>query len=458
MRVAPSGSRIHRIWKCPPSAILPQIENIEPRLYAERGKDIHRFLERVGKIGRAEAISEAPEDLRTFLECLDLENLPTHLATEVAFAYDYKARTAREIGRNIGRDYKGHLARTLGRPLSPTEIPCTVDLAGLAFSGGVRCAGCQTCAFRCDHMIGQTRRGYAGDYKSGHTRYPSPDRFGQTLLGALCIMHAWRATDVVVELIYIRTDGQSYPAHRIVDEWDLETFADELEAAFDLVDYAEGEYIAGRGVPVREGEHCDYCPAYKQCPAKIALVKSLPDELAALGYTRDVIVGDAPPELGTVAAGGLQRSRASEVWIAIERIEEILGHVKAEICGLAAFDPVDLPDGRVIGRLVTRRENLDGPIAANVIEQWFGTEARIAASEISVTKDRLREAVAAHVRKVKADAEGKGEEAPKLTIQSKKGDGVLDRALAEIRRRGGIEETITDSVRPHVPKRKSLNP
>jgi hypothetical protein len=436
VRIKITGSRVHRVWKCPPSAILPQIESDEPRPYADRGRDIHRFLERVGQgVSLGDAIAECPAELRTLLECLDLANLPTHLATEVAFAYDYKARTARELGRNIGRDYAGHLERTGQAPIGPTEIACTVDLAGL-----------------------EGRRGYVGDYKTGHTRYPSPDRFGQTLLGALCVRHAWKCDDVIAELIYIRSDGNHYPARRLLDEWDLDIFADEIEAALELVDYSEAEYIAGRGVPVREGDQCDYCPAFKQCPAKVALVKSIPAELAALGYTREVIVGEEAPAVGTVAAGALDRRRAPEIWLTLERLEEIIGRIKQEICGLAAFDPIDLPDGRVIGRLITRREGLDGKIAAAVIEQWFGAEAREAAVELSVSKERLREAAADHVRKVKADAEAKGEKAPKLAIQSKSGDGVLDRALAEIRRRGGIEETIHDSIKPHVPKRKSLNP
>lgn len=434
-RVSLTGSKIHRFWKCPPSIILPQIDDDEPHPAAGRGREIHAFLENVKLVGRVEALARAPSDLRVYLELLNLDELPTHLSTEVAFAYDWKLRTAREIGQSIGRDYHGHLRRTGQAPLRDTEIPLTIDLAGGAT------------------LVGGHRRGYVGDWKSGRTKYPAPDRFGQTLLAGLCMRHVYQCVDVVLELVYLRSDGDHYVARRTVDEWDLDTFADELAAAHALADDAEREYIAGRGVTVREGPHCDYCPAFNHCPAKTALVRSIPAELAALGATAAVLRGEEAPAVGTVIAGGvLSRERAADMWIATERIYEVLGRVRDEICGLAAYEEIELPDGRVIGRLVTRRESLDGKIAASVIEEWFGPEARAKAVDERVSKEALREVVVEHVNAKKAAGE-------KLVIQSKKGDGVLDRALGEIERRGGVEVTVTDSIKPHVPrKNRALNP
>lgn len=415
--IRPTGSKVHRFWKCPTSAVLPQIEDDDVSPFAARGRDVHAFLEHVRSIGLAEALERAPADLRVLLSCLNLDELPAHLATEVAFLYDYKARTAREIGRNIGRDYDAHLARTLQRPRAPTEIALTIDLAGV-------------------EARGSGRRGYVGDYKTGRTKYPSPDRFGQTLLAALCMHLAHGCDDVIAELIYVREGGDAYPARRTVDEWDLMTFADELEAAFDVAAHAEAEYVAGRGVPAREGPHCEHCPAYKQCPAKIALVKSIPAELAALESE----------------AGRIGRPRAAEIWMTTERILEVLGRVRDEICGLASFDPIELPDGRVIGPITTERESLDGKIAAEVIAAWFGPEAATKASEVSVSKDALRTAAVDHVERMARE----NPEAKRLVIQSKKGDGVFDRVLGEIRRRGGAGMNSTTNVKPHVPRRKQL--
>lgn len=433
MRVRTTGSRVHRLWKCPPSVVLPQIEEVDvDKPLADRGKIIHAFLERVRLIGREAALAEVPQEHRLICELLDLEALPVRLAAEVAFLYDVKARTAREIGRSIGRDYDGHLRRTGQAPVGPNEIPCTIDLVGLMKYGA-----------------DGSDSGYIGDYKSGRTRYPAPDKFGQTLLAALCVLKVYEVRDVVVELIYIRSDGDHFGARRLVDEWDLETFADELERAWDLAAAAELDLEAGRGVAVNEGPHCEYCEAYKNCPAKVALVKSLPSELAALGYTAPVIAGEEPPALGTVAAGGITRARAADAWMVTERLIDILKRIQEEICGMSAFDPIELPDGRVIGRLVTRRELLVGKVANQVIREWFGEEAAREATELKVSKDALREAVVEHVNAAKERGE-------KLTIQSKKGTGVLDRALAEIKRRGGIEEHVSDNLKPHVPRKKSL--
>lgn len=435
-----TGSKVHRLWKCPPSIVLPQIETTEVHPLANRGRDVHAYLDEVPKIGVDAALIRAPEDLRPFLMLLDLDALPLGVATEVAFLYDWRARRAREIGRSIGRDYVGHLERTGQAPIGPTEIAATIDLFG---------AG----------TLAEGIRAYVGDYKTGRSKLPAPDQYGQTMLAALCARSVLTANgeafhDCVVELIYIREDGESYPARRNVDDWDLDTFADELAASFELADYSEAEFLAGRGVPVREGPHCAYCPAYKQCPAKIALVRALPRELGALGITREVLAG-AEPAPGTIAAGGaIPRERASEIWMAIERMTDILGRIKQEITGLAAFGDIDLPDGRVIGLKTWTRETLDGAKAAALIEQWFGAGARDKAIKISVSKDALATSVTDHVAAEKA----RGVPAKELVIQSKKGTGILDRITEELRRRGGIDSTTTTEVKPHVPRRKALKP
>jgi len=405
-----TGSKLHRVWKCPASAVLPQVATDEPSPAADRGRQIHRFLERCRVDGLDVAIAEADEDLRPLLACLDLDELPTHLATEVAFAYDWRARTARELGRNISRAY-GALPSTIA-PIGATEIPFTIDLVGGETREGVR-------------------RGYVGDYKSGWSRYPAPDQFAQTLIAGLAVRAVYECDEVVLELLYIRSDGDHWRARRTVDGWDLDTFADQIERAMDAVELAAAEYAAGRGVDVNEGPHCDFCPAYKQCPAKIALVRALPAELAKVGITSID---------GEWQIGPLTRPRLAAAWMVLERIDEVIRRAKAEICGVAAFEPIDLPDGRVIETVTTERESLDGKVAAAVLEQWYGREAVDEAATISMSKDALRTAVVAR----KKDGE---------VIASKKGTGILDRILAEIRRRDGIETTTSISVRPHVPKR-----
>ena len=410
MRIPITGSRAHRVWKCPASAVLPQVDEgprNEPA--RRRGKQIHAYLERVAAIGVDAALAEQPDELYPLLRALDLDELPTWLATEVAFAWDWKARTARELGRNLDRDYTGvDWTR---------ETPATLDIVGSAMA---------------------SHAGLVSDYKSGHSKYPAPDYFGQTLLGGLCARSVYKLEKVALELIHIHDDGTHHKVRRWVGEFELDAFEDEWGAAMELVDHWEAEYAAGRGVNVNEGPHCEYCPAYNQCPAKTALVRQLPAELRGLGIQVGQDEAGAPVLL--IERGKISIRSASEMWMAIERIEDVLSRAKQEIIGIAAFEPIPLPDGRVIGRLQTERRALDGRIVAEVLDARYGRQEREATVELECTMDSLRRCV---VRNIK----------PHEKISTKKRDGVFDRVLEDIESKGGIVINSTDSIKPHVPKR-----
>lgn len=431
-----TGSRVHRVWKCPASAVLPQLEGDDSKFEParDRGKAIHSFLERVKTIGRGAALAEAPKELQPLLEALDLDNLPVGLACEVAFAWNWKLGTARELGRGIERNYDA-----LGVDWS-CEIPCTLDVVGVADHGIPVDA----------RMPGDTARGYVGDYKSGHVKYPAPDMFGQTLLGALCVRSVWGCDDVVVELIHIHDNGGHHTARRTVTDWELDTFERELRAAMERVTTAdeEGWPNAHENEPAPvEGSHCDYCPAFKACPAKIALVRSIPEKLYALGVRPGTLPDkDGVEQHALVLTGGALTIRnAAEAWTVLELVQDVVNRAKEEICGIAAFEEIPLPDGRVIGRLITERRGLNGRIAAEVLEQRFGRAARDEYVDLSVTMSGLRQAA------VKYKTEGQ-------KIETKAKDGAYDKLLAEVDRLGGVEVSTTDAVKPHVPKKQKRLP
>jgi hypothetical protein len=198
---------------------------------------------------------------------------------------------------------------------------------------------------------------------------------------------------------------------------------------------------AGRGVSVSVGAHCRYCPAYKRCPAQLSLLREIPEQLYAIGVRPNEAPTETTPAALVVERGSLTVANAVRVWSMIEQIETVLASAKQEICSLAAVEPIDLPDGRVIGLLETSREKLDGKIAADLIEQWYGREARDATVTVAVSKDALREVVVKHKQ-------------PGDKIETKAKTGVFDRALEELRRRGGVEMSTTAMVKPHVPKRR----
>lgn len=433
----PTGSKIHRVWKCAASAVLPQRDGDDEKYEPMRakGKAIHRFLERVKAIGRPEALAEVPKEILPLCEALDLDDLPVGLACEVAFAWNWQTSTARELGRGeaLPRTTDGAVDYDkLGVDWS-CEVPCTLDVVGV------------------EHYPESLRaqrgnaRGYVGDYKSGHGKYPAPDMFGQTLLGALCVRSVYGCDDVVVELIHIHDNGGHHKARRTVTDWDLDAFAGELSIAMQLVDSA-GQFVNNLRQPDPvEGPWCEYCPAYRGCPKKLDLVRSIPEKLVAMG----VRPGTLPDKDGVeqhalvLTPGMLTIRNAASAWMALEAIEAVIARAKEEICGIGLSEEIPLPDGRVIGRLVTERRSLNGRLAAEALEKRFGRAVRDEYVELSVTMSALRQAVASN----KAEGE---------KIETKSKTGVYDRMLAELEAAGGVEVKTTDAVRPHVPKKKRL--
>lgn len=428
MRV--TGSKVHRVWKCQASAVLPQSGLYQPELdkYRDRGKVIHRFLERVQADGRDRALAEVPKDLLPLCEALALDDLPVGLTTEVSFAWNWQAGTVRELGRNLPQreDGGGVDYDSVQPPVDwSREIPATLDVVGV------------------QRWPNEMRfRGYCGDYKSGHAKYPAPDMYGQTLLGALCVVTAYGCDDCVVELLHIHDNGGHHTVRRIVNTWDLDVFAQELRYAMEVVE-DRVEYMHGHGrlassetpVPV-EGPWCEYCPAFKACPAKIALVHAIPQELVQLGVRPD-------PESGALqlTPGALTVRNAGLAWMAIERIEDILARAKEEICSIGWHEDIPLSEGRVVGRLVTERRSANGRVAADLLEERYGRAEREERVDLSVTLSALRQAVVKHLK-------------PGEKIETRAKTGVYDKLLADLERLGGLEVKVTDAVRPHVPKKK----
>jgi len=425
-----TGSRVHRVWKCPASAALRQFSDdspaAEPAPARGRGKAIHAFLQRVGTVERAQLLADAAPELVPLLEALDLENLPVGLATEVSYAWNWRERTARWLGVDFRYDRRVAWITTTRRSRHPsTGIPRSH--ARWTWSEPPACAAPPV--GRRGYVGG---RGYVGDYKSGHSKYPAPDMFGQTLLGAACVAPVYGCDDVVVELISIHDNGGHHTVRRIVNTWELDDFAAELYEAMERATTAQFE-----GWPnpweeepqPKEGTWCEYCPAYRGCPAKLALVRALPAELALLGVA---------PERGLILdPTALTVSNAAGAWMAIERIEEVLGEAKAELCRLAWHETIPLADGRVLGRLETSKRAVNGKLAAELLERRYGVAERHLRAKVSVTLEALRQAAAAHLQK--------GEK-----LETKSGTGVYDRMLDELERDGGNRD---ESHRRGAPSR-----
>lgn len=432
MRRKPTGSKVHRIWKCPPSWVLPQVYSDEVSPAAGHGVGVHSFLERVSLVGQEQALGELRDPRVSLLaRCLDLASLPTHLATEVAIAWDWRARRGRELGRNIGRPYAvaGGLAALGIAELGPTEIGLCIDLVGVQVINGIRL-------------------GYAGDWKTGHSRYPTPDKYGQTLLAAIALRSVYNLDECVVELIFLHSDGTHHMSRGRLDDLDMDEFSDQLEAAFDDVGAAERALEAGRGVDVTEGGHCQFCEAFNSCPAKRALVLSMPRVLSDLGIEPKFLRSEPGVVVG-IRPGVLTRDQIPDAWAFTERVEEAIAALRSELCNMAASGgEVAFPDGRVLGPCITERETLDGPIAAGVLHEQLPDRAA-KAIEISVSKEAIRRIVVEQIdEEMRINPDQK-----RPVISSKHGTGVLDGILAAIRGRGGAGISRSEAIKPHQPRR-----
>lgn len=420
--IRPTGSKLHRLVRCAASAVLPW--DVDERRDAataparDRGTAIHAFLEAVKIVGPAEALARITDpDVARLCRALDLANLPSHLATEVAMAWDWRKRTARLLGQNLG--HRNYWA--LPEPPTADEIPFTADVMGGA-PGGL---------------------GYIGDYKTGHTRYPRPGEFAQTLIGGVCAAQLLPARELVLELLYLDHTGQCFPVRDRVDAWVLDAFADQLQDRMERLPGLQALHAGGAEIAATAGDHCQHCGAYKRCSTTIGLVRHLPRSLGEVGLTAVTSdVPDTPDRASLVTA-----ENAGRIYLQVERIEAALAAVKEEIHTLAWHHPVDLPDGRVIDRVERSTRAVDPQIAFAVLEARYDHATALGATDFKISLDAIKKAVGAHLDPAAT---------PKQTIEGK--HGVFPQVLAEIDRRGGLHTNVSSFVRPHHPKRKRLPP
>lgn len=418
-----TGSKLPLVIACPAAAALPQIDP-PPSPPAIRGTDCHRFTELVAverargldlPEARAAALAQVPDEHRPYLEGIDLAALPTHLLPEAAFALDWRNRSARFLGTGLGRQYP--------EPESDTEIMLTIDLFGVAPEAVL-----------------------VEDYKFGRTRYGAPERFAQTLAAALAASYVHKVDVAHVGLIYVDRFGEAYPVRGQVDGWDLETFAGELEAAMDRVGEARAQLRDRGALDVQPGEHCAYCPAYKACPDKVSLIRAMSDPLVEVGGV-PVLQSDRDDRLDVQREGYLAPSRLADTWKKIGIIREIVNRIEEEIRACSMREPIDLGDGWFLGPKEINREAFDAKIAREVVAGFLGEERAAACVTMEIAKSAIEREATAH----RNNAIGKGE--TRIVLSSKKGDGLLDRIYAEIRRRGGSSTSTTNN--PTVHRRKA---
>lgn len=333
-QLLPTASSLPRAMKCRPSAWLPQ--TIQPRGDAAlRGTHVHAFLEHVGTLGREAALAKVQdEDARRLCEAIDLDSIPvagSEWAGEVAYEFDLGTNQAREVGRNLGRDY----------PRKPGCLYGTADLVAVSRDRSVV---------------------YVLDFKTGYADLGAPDASEQLRFLALCAARVYGALDARVGFVFVREDGTSWTKWGDVSTFDLEVFAAELAGLREDVEKRRGDFV--------EGSHCRYCPAFAQCPSKVTLLSKMPEEPTAL-----------TPETAAAA------------WAWLERLQEAAEKAQGLLKEFARENPFTLPSGLVVGPVEASRDELDGRIVFGVLNSFYGPEVARAGVELEATKKSLDRAV-----------------------------------------------------------------
>lgn len=375
----PSASELQRAIACPASFATEGIVE-EAGEAAQRGTTVHEFIRRVLSGESVEAALEAvPHDDpgRQLCEQLDTALLPQGGEQEVALAWNPATEEGRVLGHNIQRAYEAHGADRAA------ELVGSIDFAGMI----------------------TPQRLVILDFKSGkRTRADASWQLkGLGVMGAA----AFGATEVLAGLGFIRGDRISW------DFVELDALAlGQARARLHEMCKALGQAhtIRFEQAPLAEGEHCFYCPAWKRCPAKTALVRKLSG------------IAD-----GDHAWLPVQPDQAAAAWRLLERYDEISKRARAELEQWAAREPIDLGDGRTL-RLAPgemRDHVLDGPGAIRALAEE--TDEACATAAIKTTKGAIEDAAAEYARRVDVPIA----RVKKAVIEALRGRGLIAKVPGE---------------------------
>jgi len=246
-----TASSIARVSACPASEALPHVRTAtSPE--AARGVAAHEYLYRLhnGEL-REQILAEVPEAHREYCASIELRPVPGAVA-EVAVAYDVLTRTARLLDVT-GRAYGA---------LRDSEIAGTCDLFVPASS---------------------ERATTVVDWKTTHDIEGVRRYVPQLEFYALAFARAHRLSRIRYEIVAIDEQGKAhYPIQCELDFEDLGVIASRVEQAWRASRAqiaAAAEHTRSTVAPwvpsVTEGDHCRYCPAWRACPGKRAVLEAV---------------------------------------------------------------------------------------------------------------------------------------------------------------------------------------
>jgi hypothetical protein len=410
-------SKLQLAAECPGSHALPWTQSGSRA--ARSGTVLHKYTRDYRELGEERAVELVPADMRDAAAGWHLDGIPLDpqsTASEVAFALDLEMGTARELGRDLDRQYEEAGAR-------PDEIVGAADLVSLVVGAG-----------------GRVERVIVGDLKTGWRWVPGPRDNWQIRGLVLAAALAYGAEDAEGRIYHRREDGSGGTEIAPFDAFDLAETLDGLRGIRRRILHAAAEVDAGRRPQLREGPWCTFCPSLPDCPVK-----------------RDMLV--------TLATG-----RAEELVDNVKRAltpETVRAAYQAWKAGLELFDKrlrsiiddyvrdhgeIDLGGGLVYGPTTSSRETIDGTTAFHLLREIYGEDVAWKAVDLKASKtSKAGPSIDAAVREAIRLAQEAGapiERGGKKVSATRLGRELLD----EIRARGGARTSSYSTIKEHPRK------
>lgn len=375
-----TASSIERAAHCPASHAFPAVRS--SNVYSLAGDARHSFANMVSDgVSREDALSAMPEEFREQCADLPIDNMSLHLASEVAFAFNVVTGEAREIGRNVNRQYNA----------APSEICGTVDIVGVG-----------------DDCV------LIKDFKGPHADLTHPKDNHQMLFGALCAARVYKKNTAILTLSRL-VDDRTKDWTATVDAWTLDTFALSLAKIKTRVDWEKKNVSQGKVPDVNAGKWCRYCPAFDSCPAKVGLLKAMLDD------TETTRIESMMP---------LPASLAPHVYRQWREMGTLYKRVTAIIHAYASRNTIDLGDGKAYGPVTTTTEKIDGDVAYTFVQNTFGQLMADEVTKRTMTKASLK--VLARDMKIAGEVSTLKEGEESLLSALRKLDGLKEKETTKI--------------------------
>lgn len=344
-----SASATARTLGCQGSLVLARVGRTTG--YAERGRGIHGFVCAVlsGTPIETALAAVEPEYRETcqFLEWRRLGGDLSNVRTEVSYALDPFARTARFLGLNVGRDYAQF-------NLGPDEIPGSLDIEGMRIDG--------------IPVVQDLKTGY-GDVEEAETN-------GQGLFFGSVLHILTGAPEVEFRVNRAHASGKvTIESSAIYTAWEIDTFLDALADALTLARAERRVYLAG-GVPTVEvGPWCRYCPCFENCPAQAALAKAMLPEATSM---------EARVQTLTLPEAG-------RAWTLAKDIEGRVGRVLDALKLRAHQEPLPSRYGKEVRPIQFERSDFSREKAIELLGELGATPEQVGQLYVARTIEQVRE-------------------------------------------------------------------